>query len=53
MDRINAASRLQGDSYSVLMSRLKKSNISLNRKMLAQIAVVDSNSFNFLSDLSK
>jgi len=43
--RINAASRLNGIKYSQLISALKVSNVAINRKMLAQIAVVDSNSF--------
>lgn len=43
--RINAAARLEGTNYSVLINTLKMSNISINRKMLAQIAVSDSNSF--------
>src|SRR3990167_5902250 len=36
--KINAASRKEGVSYSVLASKLKKANITLNRKVLAQIA---------------
>lgn len=43
--RINAASRLNGLSYSRLMNQLKKSNIDLNRKMLSQIAILDSATF--------
>jgi large subunit ribosomal protein L20 len=43
--RINAASRLNGVKYSQLINGLKTSNIAINRKMLAQIAVVDSHSF--------
>lgn len=39
--RVNAASRLCGLSYSQLISGLKKSNIILNRKMLAELAVND------------
>jgi len=37
-NQINAASRQQGVSYSTLISRLKKSNIQLDRKILADIA---------------
>lgn len=37
--RINAASRINGTKYSTLISKLKVSEISLNRKMLAQMAV--------------
>nr|UYC31260.1 ribosomal protein L20 [Odontella aurita var. minima] len=51
--RINAASRLNGLSYSRLIHNFKKSNIGLNRKMLAQIAVLDIPTFNQLVTLSK
>ena len=37
--RINAAARLNGMSYSRLISAMKKANITLNRKMLADLAV--------------
>ena len=37
--RINAAARLNGISYSRLVSAMKKANITLNRKMLADLAV--------------
>jgi len=48
--RINAASRIHGTNYSKLISKLKMSQISLNRKMLAQMAVNDMNSFsNFIT----
>ena len=43
--RINAAARLNGTTYSRLISGLKKSNIELNRKMLADIAVRDPQTF--------
>ena len=43
--RINAASRLHDTNYSTLISKLKSSQISLNRKMLAQMAVNDMDSF--------
>lgn len=39
--RINAASREYGMPYSQFISKLNKSNIVLNRKMLAQIAVFE------------
>lgn len=51
--RINAASRLNGLSYSRLIHNFKKSNIGLNRKMLAQIAVLDIPTFNQLVTISK
>jgi len=43
--RINAAARLNGITYSRLMNALKKANISLNRKMLADMAVRDPQAF--------
>jgi large subunit ribosomal protein L20 len=46
--RINAASRINGTKYSTLISKLKASEISLNRKMLAQMAVNDLSSFSHL-----
>ena len=48
--RINAASRLNGLPYSQLIHKFKKSNIDLNRKMLAQIAVLDISTFSYLID---
>lgn len=48
ISRINAASRLNGISYSQLMNKFKKSNIDLNRKMLSQIAVLDTSTFQSL-----
>ena len=51
--RINAASRVNGLTYSRLIHNFKKSNIELNRKMLAQIAVLDTATFNELVNISK
>jgi large subunit ribosomal protein L20 len=45
IQRINAAARLNGVSYSVLMSQLKKANIELDRKALAEIAYTDAAAF--------
>ena len=45
ISRINAAARLHGMSYSQLIGNLKKADIQLNRKMLAQMAVLDPSSF--------
>jgi large subunit ribosomal protein L20 len=39
--RINAAARINGISYSQLIGKLKNANIDINRKMLAQLAVID------------
>jgi large subunit ribosomal protein L20 len=43
--RINAAARLNGTTYSKLIATLKKASITLNRKMLADIAVRDPETF--------
>jgi large subunit ribosomal protein L20 len=43
--RINAASRMHGVSYSQLIGQLKKADIEINRKMLAQMAVLDPDGF--------
>ena len=43
--RINAAARLNGTTYSKLVAALKKADIMLNRKMLADIAVRDPQAF--------
>ncbi len=46
--RISAAVRAQGMSYSVFMNGLKKAGITLNRKMLAEMAIYDTASFSEL-----
>ena len=51
--RINAACRANGLSYSVFINGLKKANIDLNRKVLADMAVNDVASFNQLCDMVK
>ena len=43
--RINAAARANGMRYSVFMNGLKKANITINRKMLADLAVNDAPAF--------
>jgi len=43
--RINAAARQNGMSYSKFINGLKKANININRKMLAEMAVSDSQGF--------
>jgi|TARA_B100001094_G_scaffold127392_1_gene123351 large subunit ribosomal protein L20 len=45
IQRINAAVRDSGISYSDFMNKLKKANIELNRKVLADIAMNDPDSF--------
>ena len=43
--RINAAARINGVSYSRLVSDLKKANIAIDRKMLAELAVNNPSAF--------
>ena len=43
--RINAAARLNGTTYSRLVSAMKKANIVLNRKMLSDLAIRDPKAF--------
>ena len=43
--RINAAARMNGTTYSRLVHGMKKANIELNRKMLADMAVRDPGAF--------
>lgn len=51
--RINAAARLNGMSYSTFINGLKKHNIDINRKMLADIAVNDAATFTSLVEIAK
>jgi large subunit ribosomal protein L20 len=51
--RINAAARLNGLSYSAFINGLNKAGISLNRKMLADIAVRDSRAFAELAETAR
>ena len=51
--RINAGARMNGLSYSKLISGLKKAGIDINRKMLAELAVYDAPAFAKLCDTAK
>jgi large subunit ribosomal protein L20 len=51
--RINAAARREGLSYSQLMAGLRESGIELNRKMLADIAVRDPETFRRFAERAK
>ena len=51
--RINAAARMNGLSYSKFMYGLKLAEIDMNRKMLAEMAVNDSEGFATLAELAK
>jgi large subunit ribosomal protein L20 len=51
--RVNAASRNYGIPYSRLRHLMKKSSIKINLKMLAQIALLDKNTFSHIIDTVK
>ena len=51
--RINATARMNDMTYSTLIAGLKKANITINRKMLAELAVTDANAFAEVCKLAK
>ncbi|WP_066715352.1 50S ribosomal protein L20 [Clostridium sp. Marseille-P299] len=51
--RINAAARMNGLSYSKFMYGLKEANVTVNRKMLAEMAVNDAEGFKALVEVAK
>src|SRR5204862_4248962 len=51
--RINAAARINGLSYSTLISGLKRANIEVNRKLLADMAVGDATALPQLAEGAK
>ena len=51
--RINAAARMNGLTYSTLIAGLKKAGVTINRKMLAEIAVSDSKAFEEIAEIAK
>ena len=51
--RINAAARMNGTTYSRLIAGLKKANVTINRKMLAEIAVTDPKAFTEIAEIAK
>ena len=53
IQRINAACRVNGMSYSRFMNGLKKANIALDRKVLSDIAITDPNGFAALCEQAK
>ena len=53
IQRINAAARLHGLSYSVFMGKLIKNNIGLNRKVLADLAMNNPDAFKAVVDAVK
>jgi large subunit ribosomal protein L20 len=50
--RINAAARLNGMTYGKLIAGLKKANVDLDRKILADIAVRDSATFTSITEVA-
>jgi large subunit ribosomal protein L20 len=53
IQRINAAARINGMSYSALMGKLHASNIEIDRKVLAELAVNQPEAFKALVDKVK
>lgn len=51
--RINAVARMNGLTYSKLIAGLKKANVTINRKMLAEIAVTDEKAFKEIAEIAK
>ena len=51
--RISAACRPNGINYSTFMNGLKKANVKIDRKMLAELAVNDKAAFTQLTELAK
>ena len=51
--RINAATRMNGLSYSKFMHGLKLAGVDINRKMLSEIAICDPEGFTALVDVAK
>ncbi len=51
--RINAAARINGISYSRLIAGLKNAEVIINRKMLAEMAVVDPSTFAKYAEIAK
>jgi len=51
--RINAAARMNGLTYSTLIAGLKKANVTINRKMLAEVAVTDMEAFAKIAEIAK
>ena len=51
--RINAAARINGMSYSVLMNGLKKAGVQLDRKVLSDMAINDPAAFTAITEVAK
>ncbi|MBP5303443.1 MAG: 50S ribosomal protein L20 [Clostridia bacterium] len=53
ISRISAAAKMNGMNYSTFMNGLKKAGVTLNRKMLSEIAISDAATFTALADQAK
>jgi large subunit ribosomal protein L20 len=53
IQRINAAARLNGTTYSQLIAGLKAAEVDVDRKMLAEMAVNDPTAFSHLVEVTK
>ena len=51
--RVNSAARLEGISYSRLIAGLTKAGVTLNRKMLSEIAIRDPEGFKAIVEIAK
>ena len=51
--RVNAAARAEGISYSKLIAGLTKAGVTLNRKMLSEIAIQDPAGFKTIVEIAK
>ena len=51
--RINAAARINGMSYSVLMNGLEKAGVQLDRKVLSDMAINDPAAFTAITEVAK
>lgn len=51
--RVNAAARMNGLSYSVFIAGLKRNDVAIDRKMLADLAVRDAAAFTAVADVAK
>ncbi len=53
ISRISAACKMNGMNYSTFMNGLKKAGVTLNRKMLSEIAIADPAAFTALTEQAK
>ena len=51
--RINAAARLNGTTYSQLIAAMKKANVTIDRKIMSELAVNEPRAFSAVTDLVK